>query len=697
MRIPMILLGLSALACQAPDPAPGTDEGSLLTEGEGSTEAAALDKVQYVDLLDGRTAVLITLSGAEGTETITWHFEGTEIEANDGGFDGDETAGDGVFTGVADANMDEFNTRREDYRLAAEVVDGGLRAHVFSGHRAQAIEELEADFLDHLESEEVDLAQLGGTFTAVTVFPSVSTAAGVAPPPSVYDPRKSLMITSPEVVYNPELTGVWEKNADGDCVQVGDPNGPFGFRYLLEAAAGGLHDGDEIISDWINKQAASRTVNNYSTLASTQYVWDLHNGWFGNTWSMPKLVDDGQASVYTDVLDARSYPVQLIAIVNRLDLAAGGYGGEPSGAEVRFVFTLVEPDACEPFDGNLILEYHVPMDECHQVEDWAQRWAQLDGMQPHDPAFQQELRDLVDPVVMQGAAPGRVNESNLKVLRTNETGIMQPHYLSGFPSNDSDAFWRMEEWELDATSGLLVNKVLAQTPGWDWMDPGASGSTVDPEDIDAWIDANEADILAGQHQVPLSYLGDDMASPEVLYGHFPNNGFNLSSYSNITATDNWRGMSAGSANVNSIEARQLFSLGTCNGCHAAETFEDGTGTGAFEERHWAASLPGSTLEEPFRHVAPGGALGDPAKLSRFLTGTNTTCSPGNEFVSPLGTLTQCSSSGCCPIGDPVFGYASGQVHYNEFARRGDILQDVVLNGCSALRHHENSAVIASAH
>lgn len=695
MRPAILTLALGFAACASTPASVPSDAEQVLRETEEA--APIIGKVQYAAIEDEKTAILVTLAEGESAEAVTWSFDGKAIELKDDGKDGDNDAGDNVFTGVADAGLSTFQEARESYTNAIADRDS-LTATRFDGHRVSAIVEVGPGFVDELTLEEVSLDALGGVFEAQTVFPIVTTDDGApALPPAAHDPYRTLVITEPELMHNTDFTGSWQMD-NGDCAQVGNPNGPAGFRSLIAQIASGHFSADEFVSRWLLDQSVSRTVNGYSISSPGQGIYDLHNGspLFPPTPQVPwpKLWDDGNAGTYNDILDAALTPVQLTAIVNRFDLAAGGYEGRGGEAELRFVFTFIDEETCEATNGNLILEYAVPLEDCGAIENWADLWQQLDQFDPVSADYVDFLAtQIIEPVVASGANPARPNESNLKVLRTNEQSLHWPHYMTIFPTHE-ERDWFMEEWAIDDTTHLLVNQTLAQTPGWDWVDPDLTAAYPHPQDVDDYINTEEADILAGTHQVGATYNGNDFASPVVRYGKFS---LFYGPYSASWTGHNWRAMSWGSANVNSIEARQQFSLSTCSGCHAGEVFEDSDGTSAFQSSNWESSVPGGQLEEPFRHVIPGNPLLSAASLSRFLTGTNSSCSPGNEFVSPLGTMSACAVDTCCPIGDPVFGYDEGQVHYNEFARRGGILQDVLLNGCSALDTAPTSTVVASAH
>ena len=256
---------------------------------------------------------------------------------------------------------------------------------------------------------------------------------------------------------------------------------------------------------------------------------------------------------------------------------------------------------------------------------------------------------------------------------------------------------------------------MPHTPASIWSDPfinGQAGTNGNAQAIDQYIDSFESDILNFEHSIELFwdqsplFEGGQLKTPHVQYGLVDptaslNNYYIPSEMTFIrpvagTGFISHRGTFSGSGFVNDKVARQTFSLATCNGCHHGEAFEDSDAFVHFGDVHPGQSTPGGILEEPFRHVRPT-TLGSPAELSRFITGTQTSCSAGDEFVFPLGTLMSCSSPSCCPIGDPALGYQDMQSHYNEFARRGQILDSFVTQSCTAIQVNPGNEVILSAH
>jgi hypothetical protein len=116
-------------------------------------------------------------------------------------------------------------------------------------------------------------------------------------------------------------------------------------------------------------------------------------------------------------------------------------------------------------------------------------------------------------------------------------------------------------------AGNLVPSVIKLTPDRPSFDNSST--------LGAFVNMNEADILAERHTVPLQFQGMNFAAASV--------------FNDLTT---WR-----SENITNPQARHKFALNTCNGCHSTEE------TGTF-----------------FLQVSPR-FVGEQAALSGFLTGT----------------------------------------------------------------------------
>jgi hypothetical protein len=284
-------------------------------------------------------------------------------------------------------------------------------------------------------------------------------------------------------------------------------------------------------------------------------------------------------------LDLRIAPFRLEAILYRPDLAKSSPypGSKNSAGELRFVFGLVEArdgnsdgdaldpaDTCQPHEMAVIFEYGVPLADCQDIKDWANKWVNLSTLLPGTPAFGAALEALTEVVVKQGAAPGKPNQNALNQLRTNEI--------------DLTGIWQFREFVLRAGGGPLIQTTVKNNPR-EHQAPftAVPGTTPAPIDLNgtppflAEVISKLPVILAGAYVVP-----------EVTGGGAPFLG-GASSYNFPTFWDH-----PGLSTPAELTARFKVSLNTCSGCHTGET---------------------NTF---FYHVRPGGP-GSPPTLSNFLT------------------------------------------------------------------------------
>lgn len=124
----------------------------------------------------------------------------------------------------------------------------------------------------------------------------------------------------------------------------------------------------------------------------------------------------------------------------------------------------------------------------------------------------------------------------------------------------------MREFVIDPASHRLQETTTKQTP------IAVHNNT---QLITDFVTNNEAAVLNGTYVVDLTFNGQPFLS------------------GNATVPPNfWRG----NPQIANNDARNLFSVGTCNGCHFGET------------------------NTPFVHINPSSPLNTPAALSGFLTG-----------------------------------------------------------------------------
>lgn len=264
--------------------------------------------------------------------------------------------------------------------------------------------------------------------------------------------------------------------------------------------------------------------------------------------SIQQLVIDPWPKDATGALDLTKAPLRLSAIVNRMDVRNLDQG---KAGEGRFVFSVLDPSGF-PLQFTLIVEYNLPATTDADVLAWAQRWHALATHPFPSEEYNAALQAVTDGFSGRNAAPGQVNGSSLAQLRTNEIALSFQ--------------WELREFHLSPTTGFLQEAGDALTP-----DLSLNGSQL----VADFVNQNEATILNQLHTVDPTFEGQPFQTG-----------------SSINPITFW--FAKGIANN---DARQLFSLNTCNGCHGAET--------------------GTT----FLHIAPR-FPGQVSQLSGFLTGIN---------------------------------------------------------------------------
>ena len=300
---------------------------------------------------------------------------------------------------------------------------------------------------------------------------------------------------------------------------------------------------------------------------------------FVNSW--PKKPDGS--------LDLTRAPLRLLAIVNRLDLRKPGNAGEG-----RFVFGVLD-SAGNATSFTVILEYKMPAADAAAVRQWATDWHALGALTAGTAAYSDALQAITDRFAGKGVVPANVNGSSISQVRTNEILLNSP--------------WELRQFTL-GTTGQLRESPVTLTPN--------DQSNATPR-LATFINTNAAAIKAQTHTVPLSFQGTPF-----LGGASSNL---LQFWDAPGITDN--------------QARSMFSLNTCNGCHGAET-------GLF-----------------FLQINPRG-VGQVAGLSSFLTGI------GSSVTDPKGTTRSFNDLArrnvdlkkvlCAAPGAPLGGTTGSRVH-----------------------------------
>lgn len=264
-------------------------------------------------------------------------------------------------------------------------------------------------------------------------------------------------------------------------------------------------------------------------------------------------------------LDLDRAPLRLLAIVNRVDVRDLSKG---KAGEGRFVFGVLNSSG-SPTSFTVILEYRLPATTQADVLAWAKRWHDLGAQPLGSAAYNQALQLVTERFAARNAEPGRPNGSALSQLRTNEIALSFP--------------WELREFTLSPTTGLFRQDTVKLTPDNSFMGSAALAS---------FINQNQAAILTQTHDVPATFNGAPFLGAAVR-----NN------------LDFWT-----ATGINNNDARHLFSLNTCNGCHGRE-----------------AGVP------DFLQIHPRSA-GSETTLSGFLTGITVTDPVNSSQTRTLNDL-----------------------------------------------------------
>jgi hypothetical protein len=359
-----------------------------------------------------------------------------------------------------------------------------------------------------------DAASLFGSLGFTLMSPDQGGDACAVPSKTV------LLIRDPSVVDDPVRTG---------------PGGAWTFGRLARDLAKTPDDAPAMVLALFSTWLADQSVNGFTVTARP---------------AMKKLVLDAWPRTGTGALDLDRAPLRLLAIVNRTDLRdlARGQAGEG-----RFVFGLLDAHGA-PQEFTLIVEYALPAASADDVLAWARDWHALGRLAFPSATYNAALESVTERFSGRGAGgSGRPNASALAQIRTNDFALV--------------ARWELRQFALDAASGRLLPRPVAETPDLSWS--GTAGLT-------GFVDANAAALLADACTLPAS-LG---AKPFLAGSVFNDIG------AAWTAPD-----------VANPDARFHFALGTCNGCHS--------------ERETNTS---------FLQIAPR-AAGETAAISPFLAGT----------------------------------------------------------------------------
>lgn len=435
------------------------------------------------------------------------------------------------FVGTATLDLDALHARVRALRRLERRLGRPLEVAIVKGRTVPGVEMLPRFPWGKLFMKEP------------VVLPAMASADEVAS-------DRSLLVTDASIVGDPTRT--WDP-----CTSTGTPLGPWTFGHVMQqlASQAGSADAAGFTRTWLAEWESDQTINGWTVPKRDVLIRSqLLDHW-------PRT--DGST---TGPLDLAQAPFELLAIVNRIDLAdnlAYGAGGGSAG-EVRFVFGAVRkgPRACVRLRMTVIVELAIHAPGCKALQAWAQRWLDLGAFTLPDPAYNVALAALT--------AEAFVAPNGLGQVRTNEID------LTDLANTPAPVPWELREFRL--AGGVLDEVTVAQTPG----------ETLNRQQIVAgYVNAFAAAIVLDQHVVPELH-------PAVGGSHFRGGRALTLDGTPSTPGTFWSGPTP--ASIADPEARHHFSFGTCSGCHGGET-----GT-------------------HFTHVNPLAPPGSPAQLSPFLTG-----------------------------------------------------------------------------
>ncbi|MCE9670381.1 hypothetical protein LY474_21505 [Myxococcus stipitatus] len=425
----------------------------------------SLDVVPLDDTIGSLTKSLVRARLAQGQEKQFKEVPAVSdsdkpIALRDDGTDGDEKAGDGVFSAIAEVDLvNHLKTQERITQVQQRQPDVPLTFAVINNR--EVVEERKVVALSP------DIFKPGRTIplTPVGLLSDVT-------------PNKSLIITHPNVINDPTRTY-------DPCTNSGNPNGVWTFNHLMTEMAGGFTSPSNLTLGWLNKWSTAQVINGWTVNSRTAVNSKIITPW-------PKI--GGQ-------LDMTKAGFKLVAIVNRLDLGkgagTGGYGGSSGGGELRFVFAGVDRSAgCAVRELLVIFEYNVPKTSCTAVRTWAQQWLALSnpGLILGSPAYNAALEALTEQVVVAGADPSKPHGNAINQIRTNDFMLASP--------------WELREFHLNPGPAFLTETETVLTPG----------DTRNNQPIFRdFVNTNEAAILANTYSVPPTFLSQNFlgANPRI--------------------------------------------------------------------------------------------------------------------------------------------------------------------------------------
>lgn len=363
------------------------------------------------------------------------------------------------------------------------------------------------------------------------------------------DPARELLVTHVSVVDDTFYTA-WapgKKNTD--------PQGGWSFGRLIDNMVPEQLRNDwgrsQFVLHWLRMWEQEQTVNG-QVIPARPLIRSL----VIEPWRAASGCTGGDERC---VLNFSKAPFRLLAVVYRPDLRRVPTSTDPGHAgQGRFVFGVLGPNQAR-MAFTVIFEYKLPISSKSGILAWAERWHALGG-HPFGRAYNDKLHNVTREFTKRGADSRGVNGSALFQIRTNEVPLS--------PVVDPKE-WEMREFVLGG-NGLLKPDTVKQE-----VSASLNGTPV----LGAWVSANAAAILAGQHVVPRSYGGVPF----------------LAASAPVPETLAWQVPGV------SEEVRYAFAKATCSGCHKPET-----GTNFMHVRTREAGSPALLSDFLAQELRPGG-------------------------------------------------------------------------------------------
>jgi hypothetical protein len=450
-------------------PAPAMEhQAQAAEEGKPVLRVESLEAIGLDNELSADTRSLLRVRLAKGQEAFFREVALTSdndkpMVLRDEGTEGDEKAGDGIFSAIGSVDFD--SVRKEHERVAS-----------FQNQTKEPITWATFDNRE-LVSERV-LSPLHPD----RIKPGIPIPLNPGGISIAVKPANSLVITHGGVVNDSTRTF-------NPCTNTGNPAGVWTFNHLMTQMANGTTTPALFTEQWLKLWTVNQSINGWTVPARTAMQTQILNTW-------PRV--NGQ-------LDMTKAPFKLVAIVNRLDLGkgtgpvgySGGRGGS-NGGELRFVFAAVNrTGTCTTQPLLIIFEYGVPKSACSEVRTWAQQWLNLSSLTLGASVYNTALTNLTQQVVMANAAPGKQNGNAINQIRTNDFMLASPWELREFSFNSASA-----------NPHLLKERTTVLTPG----DSLNNSST-----LANFINSSTPGILANNYGVPNTFLSAPFlgANPKV--------------------------------------------------------------------------------------------------------------------------------------------------------------------------------------